>query len=147
MSTDIAADHPDALCLYEKEQRDAWLAATRDLLEWYEQHPNFPAPVSDRRHLVYATSKAELLRLRRAAGFNEKTYSDRYVEFHRKFGAGVEIQLYTAKENTCKLVKVGERVVPAKAELTIPARPASVEDVYEWQCDEPLLADHADKAE
>ena len=48
---------------------------------------------------------------------------------------GLTVAVRTGRGVFCERVKVGRKVVPAE-----PARPRRTEDVYEWQCADPIAA-------
>lgn len=102
------------------------------------EHPDLDAVVSEQKINVYLP---DLAKYARSIGTCEKVHEDRYYNLRKSFGK-VTVDFFAMREEVCKRVKVGEKVVP---EHIIPARPEEVvpetkEDVYEWQCSESLLA-------
>jgi hypothetical protein len=93
----------------------------RLLADWYEQHPDMPAPEALR---VYSFgSDAEKVReIARALGTFDKDHRDAFLELSRRFGS-LRIDIIVHHEAVCTKRKVMKMV-----------------EVEEWDC-EPLLAD------
>lgn len=119
---------------YDQRDRDNFIATLKQLLDWYEQHPDMPAPPCKLNLGLYATSKDEFIELRRVCGLTDKWSGDDDIGFVKEMPYG-HLLLFTDKQHTCRRIKTGERIVPEQ-----PAQPARIEPVYEWVCDEPLLA-------
>lgn len=125
---------------YEQQVRVEFISMLRQLADWYEARPNMMAPCVDTFRL-YSCTKPEFLALRREAGLSVKDMDGDYVKFTMPLPGDWKFQLYTNKKHTCQRVKVGTQIIKAKPEVLLPAEPEKVIDVYEWQCDEPLLAE------
>lgn len=87
---------------------------------------------------VVCSTLDQLVAAARTGGRWEKLDQGSYFTVRRSFGP-VNLDFFIAREKVCRRVVVDtiehpERVVPASVV------PASVEEVVEWVCDEPLLA-------
>lgn len=54
----------------------------------------------------------------------------------KKFSDGIELEVYIARELTCKKIVKGAKVVPARPAVTYPATPERTEEIVEWECPE-----------
>lgn len=117
---------------YRQEFREQFIVGIREFADWLEAHPGVPAP--DQAFNVYAYTKEDFLEWRRAAGISDKTADANFIIWRKMFGP-IQFDINCNKEKTCRKVKTGERTLPAE-----PAKPERIEEVYEWVCDEPLLA-------
>jgi hypothetical protein len=102
------------------------------LADFLDAHPEID--LSFATHNVYLSSRESLAALARIGGWT-KNYSDNYFTLRREFSGEVQLDVYTERDSVCRKVVTGTRVVPAQ-----PATEERVEDVFEWVCDEPLLA-------
>lgn len=138
--------------LDEKAQakHNAYIDGLRGLADFYETHPNLPAPVCTTEAVILPNSKQELAALARAAGSLEKTeYCDGYFLLKKDFGP-IVFRLLVEKSKTCERVKVGEDIIPAEPEhvvpehtvpeAVIPAKPERVIEKFEWKCPPSILA-------
>ena len=127
--------------LTDKQRTDKadFIQAMREQLDWLESKPDLRRPLSTLQFDWFADTKEEYLELRRAAGVNAKLDRGPYLSFSLPFRRNNIAFINIEKEKTCKRVKVGTK--------TVAATPEREEDVYEWQCDEPLLAVTAITAE
>jgi hypothetical protein len=128
---------------FDQERRDNFIAGMRKLLDWMEDHPNMPAPSSMDTANIYAITKERLIQLRRDCGLRDKLHEDPtydYAGFKKEFSPEVRLHLFVKREEVCRRVQVGEKVVPATPETIVRAREQTVETVYAWQCDDPLLS-------
>lgn len=126
------------------ERRNVYLSGLREFIAWYEARPNMPAPYGSTEALFASScwTPQETAALIREAGsvdkIGEKT-SD-YSHVVKRFPGDCQWRMIIDKEKTCRRVKVSDRVIEAVPERIIPAEPERVEEVFEWKCDEPLLA-------
>lgn len=124
----------------------------RLIAEFYDEHPDFPAPLSQNITIPLwgKDAKEKLASAARAlAPCRKKVSNGIYPTFdlERAFG-GLTLNVYTQRENVCEKVVVGEALVPAHVIPAQPAREATpeqvieerVEPIYEWHCSS-LLAD------
>lgn len=125
----------------QQHERTEFIAGLREMADWYESRPELRAPDYIDPFTFFARNKEHFLELRRAADLHHKEEScGEWLCFNKRCRGKVRLQITIEKEKTCRRVKVGERVLPAVPEHTVPAQPERVEEVYEWRCDEPLLA-------
>lgn len=114
----------------------------RLLADFLKEHPTLPQPTlysfmdGALFHLDRNTAKEQL----RSIGEFEKNYSDDAFIAKKKLG-GRALEFHMEREAICKKVVTGTRVVPehyvAGTEGFI--KPESIEEIVEWQCDEPIL--------
>lgn len=52
----------------------------------------------------------------------------------------MSLYIFAVKARVCRRVKVGTRIIPDQPEKVTPAIPEHEEPIYEWTCDEPILA-------
>lgn len=122
------------------DPRMEFIAGLRELVDWYEAHPECRPPHSCSVDL-FAHSKEEFIEMRRQAGCQEKATVGDWMIFRKDFRGNVRIDINISKENTCERVKVGTRIIPAQPArvIELEAAPEKVEDVYEWKCPEAIL--------
>ena len=94
---------------------------------------------------VFARSKEQFVAQMRFLGSAAKLEGNAYLTIQKKFSRNVVIELNCQREKVCERVQVGERVIPAEPErtvpeITIPAKPETREPIFEWQCPDSLLA-------
>jgi len=126
---------------YQQNRRDEFIAGIRGLIEWMESHPDMPAPSSMDTGNIFTWSKEELTRLRRDCGLHDKMFSEYFAGFEHKFSNEVKLHLVIERDKVCRRVRVGEKVIPASPETVVPAKEETIEPLYEWKCDDALLAD------
>ena len=80
-------------------------------------------------------------------GACRKSQFDKYLNADRMFG-DLCLQVTIPHKKVCQRVKTGTRIIRAKPEVTIAAKPEEilpaeqerVEDIYEWKCPDSFLA-------
>ena len=85
------------------------------------------------RLLLYRFTREELQRTVRALGRGIKEDDDRWAGVTRQFGGGVSVYAYTSREQVCRKVVTGTKVIPAHV------IPEHTVELVEWEC-EPILA-------
>lgn len=118
----------------EKTWRQQFVAGLRELADFYEQHECVPEFVSILNGFV--DTAEQLVAARRALGARKKELhgiSDELIGFTRSFGP-LNLTIIAKREEVCQRVKVGEKIIPARPERTLPAEPEKREPVYEWEC-------------
>jgi hypothetical protein len=85
-------------------------------------------------------SAEQFRQVAREAGKLEKKGSGDYFYLRKEFTPRVYIDFNQRRDQICERVKVGEKIIPATPEMTIPARPEKVEEIFEWKCPPSLLA-------
>lgn len=91
---------------------------------------------------AYVWNKEEFANQVRVMGTGEKAVHGNDLHFSKKFGS-IELAIFSDRETVCDRVQVGEKIIPAQEEVTIPAKtipaqPERIEPIYEWKCN-PLL--------
>lgn len=128
-----------------KHQREL-VEGLRALADFIEQHPELPItyPSQTFTHWLYdesdgRTAKEQMATAARAMGNASKVYTGSYFDLRKKFGKHITLEFTANRENICKRVVTGHKLVPAKL---VPEKmtPARIEEEVEWVCDEPLLA-------
>lgn len=115
----------------ETAQRQRFIESIRKAADFLEQFPEIP--VRTVANLFVPCNDPSEVRgkgyglLRKIAG------SDTFY-FIKDFGNQVELNFTLKRDQICKKVKVGEKIVAATEEKTIPATPEHVEEIFEWQC-------------
>lgn len=134
----ITSDGTVELTEYELKERQETIAGLRELLECLENGyavvPNYAS------FLIPATSREELLAIRAAYHLPSKDTSTGNFAFEREFRGGVKLRTYAPRETVCQRVKVGTKVMPATPEVTLPAKPERVEEIYDWICPDSILS-------
>jgi hypothetical protein len=129
---------------YKREQREQLIAGLRDVLEYLESHPDIAPSMATTCLNLWASSKEEFLTLRRKTGASEKVtwgLNDERLALRKHFRGGFYLDVNVDKEQTCQKVQVGTKVSPAHDEIKIPAKPETIEPVYDWICPDSFLAD------
>jgi hypothetical protein len=126
----------------------------RDLLAFVESNDDFEftpgdfAPAVELNYPTWYLSKpadrapvvAELTRRLVRFGKVEKQYSNDFAWIRLNFGQQVRFSISTMRETICERVVVGRKVIPAQAEVVIPAKPETTVDEVEWRCHPVLTA-------
>lgn len=128
---------------HEQQRRADFIRGLRDLADWYDSRPGLVAPYipAEAFFIDHSFGRDELAAFVREVGSVRKV-SDKHsddIALTRDFGPLVRFRLMIDKEKTCKRVKVGTKVVPAKPALEV--------DVYEWECGESILGSLSPDAE
>ena len=95
--------------------------------------PLFPSMVA------FVPGASELASVAKALGQAYKATLPAWFSVGRKFGP-ISFEISARRENVCRRVVTGTREVP---ETVVPATtiPAHVEEIFEWECPESLLAE------
>jgi hypothetical protein len=119
----------------------------RELADFLEAYPE-SINGYDNVELVTMPSRSASEIARAGYGRMEKEPQGEYYRLHRKFSGKVELVFLFRRENACKRVKVGTKVIPATEDTVIPEKiipaefipgsPEQIVDVYDWECP-PLL--------
>ena len=85
--------------------------------------------------------KAQLRRAARGMGSAEKSYVSTMFKLVKTFGNGtVQLKFEAPREKVCTKKVVSTRTIPKRVFVEIPNETEEVEDVVEWDCNDPLLA-------
>jgi hypothetical protein len=87
-----------------------------------------------------ATQKSVLTDLVKRLGHAKKDYTEGFVNIDRRFGDHVRLHISAERQTVCERIVVGQRIVPAHDEYTVPAEPEKTVDIVEWKC-APILAE------
>ena len=125
----------------KKEQFVKELRELANFVEGSEFGDDFK--VSNQTFHLFCHSKDEFKKRVKALGNFEKS-ADLWLNATKRFGDFISFQVTIMRDIVCKKVKVGTKIVPAQEEKVIPeqiipAKPESVEDVYEYKCPESFL--------
>ncbi len=120
--------------------KQRFVRTLREVAEYIESRPfDEDLQFIDPDFYVHCTDKNQFGEAAAAAGNFEKSSDGEYLHATINFGY-TKFQIEIAKEFSCRRVKVGEKVIPATEEHTVPAEPERVEDVYKYECPESFLA-------
>jgi hypothetical protein len=72
------------------------------------------------------------------SGRKEKIFNDWQFLAKREFAGGVTLKVSTTREGVCKKVLTGNKIIHAARTDYIPE---TVEEEFEWVCDDPILKD------
>ena len=111
--------------------RQSFIDSLRRLANFLEDHPAVTTPRFVNIN-AFVKSKEELLKTARAATWT-KNYVQNWFSLKRQFGPHLSYEVNAGREEVCRKIVTGTRVVPAR-----PAEPERTEEIYEWACD-PLL--------
>ena len=111
-------------------ERTAFIQALRDCANFYKQRPGIQAPAYVELN-VFLNTKEEIAAHARLAAW-EKVYKDSFFLLRRRFGDRFCLEMNIQRDEVCRKVVTGTRVVPATEERTV--------EIVEWVCDEPVLA-------
>lgn len=122
----------------ELTAQQKYSAGLRELADWYDAHPEAPAPYRVIPSVWFQATPEQM----RAIGEGEKDYSQDNLFQFIVTGEHFKLEFYTSRARVCEKKVVGyreipERVLPATPETVIPA---SREEIVEWECKESLLA-------
>lgn len=132
------------------KEQEQLVAGLRALADFIEDNIELPAPnitIGNRIHKwddkTYerddAATKAEMARLARLTKPVEKVYLD-YGDFKlvKTFSPPVKLTYVCSREAVCTRVQTGTRQV--EEYITVKTGHTVDEPVYEWECEDPLLA-------
>lgn len=114
------------------------VAGLVELAEFLKKHPQ--VIVQCPTFYIFPKTKEALLESVRGIGGAKKEISGNYFSFVKEFGP-VHLHWVVDREVVCERVKVGEEVIPARPEMTLPATPETVSAIYEWRCPESVLGE------
>jgi hypothetical protein len=128
-----------------------YVAALRELADFVERKPfpdtktsvwrNEPVALFDAPTLsMHVESAPEFGAICAAIGTFEKDRNEYSTGAIAKLSAGARVSVHTARQNVCKKIVVGTRVVPATEERVIEAEPEHEEEIVEWECPESFVA-------
>ncbi len=111
----------------------------RELADLYESVPDLPVTASTL--YIFTNNPRELRQAVLAFRPMKRSIDNKYINFRRRFGP-ITIEVTAQRENVCERIFVGEKIIPAKPAMTVPAQPEKhyaeepehTEAIYEWQC-------------
>lgn len=124
--------------------KQEYVAGLRELADFIENAP-FPdswqgawGEKSWEAHYIYLNTgtKEDFQKFVKALGTFEKTFSEYSSSAVKTLPSGIKITVSTDRQNICKKVVVGTRVIPAKEERTVieEAEPEREEEIVKWEC-------------
>ena len=102
----------------------------RLIADWYEAHPDIPIPQSNIGVYGVEETREEAARIAEALRPCRKAWNGDFFNLEREF-EGLTLKFVFMRSAVCTQRVVGTRVIPAT--------PASVVEVVEWDCDLSLL--------
>lgn len=141
--------------------RAEFTTGLRDLADWFDQHPEMDLPyeATPGHHsggVRFSIGVLETFEpdddlpgrfaeaVKALGGARTKDVDDGYMRVTRKFGPGVNVEVWAARNKVCEAVVVGTETV-IENEIVKPAETRRVEkqrDVIEWRC-APVLSPEA----
>ncbi len=140
-------------------ERSEFTNGLRDLADWFDQHPEIDLPYEAKPShpcggvtfsigIQKLTTPADstvpdafAAAVKALGGARTKDADDAYMRVARRFGPGVNVKIWAAREQVCEAVVVGTETV-IEDEVVTPAVTRRVEkerDVIEWRC-APVIA-------
>lgn len=118
----------------------------RSLANFLEDRPTLR--LSKNFDIYTCVSPEEMKDIVRMCGTIEKKVENSTFDVVKRIG-GIKLTWFTSRENVCKRIKVGEKIVPAQEARTIEieAKPETVEAIYKWECPDSLLRPDAEDNE
>lgn len=116
--------------------RQKMINGLRHIADALENNPLLPVPYFG-AGVTSVDGLAEMMAAGRAyGGFWKKETAGDEFQLRRQYASGLDLLIFTARENVCTRIVVGTKVVPAS---TLPARdevhlPERVEEIVEWHC-------------
>ena|SRR5437867_3780382 len=118
----------------ENEQEQKKIDGMRQMLDFFEQHPEIKLPYFYGPD-VYFDKPADLFPVIEACGKLEKHFVGSSFYLRKTFDGGIHIDFNVARENICEKKVTGVRHVPASTYTT----EAHDEEIVEWSCPDSLL--------
>jgi len=118
--------------------RESFIQGLLDAASFFQTNPEIATPSS----LIinqWVESKDAMAVYARVAGGWQKEYWDTNFALRRVFSGGVVFDVNIQRDQVCKQVVTGKKVIPAEPAKLIPASPEREVDVTEWVCDEGSL--------
>lgn len=119
----------------EHERLDA-IQGLRDMADFFDANPRIPPPRWQTLN-VPCESREDLAELARMTSWT-KTYSEYYFALQKKFGGNLTLDVYVPREQVCRKVVTGTKVIPA-----VEAQPEREVEVTEWVCEDVALLEDA----
>ena len=121
-----------------ESERAVYVRGLRALADFVEAQTTLPVPCPTSLN-TFVSSKAELVAVVRTTGIRwTKDANGDYFYIRVLFEGGHYYDVNVARNQVCRKVVTGTRVVPATPERVV--------EEFEWVCDEPLLAPTIDEA-
>lgn len=132
-------------------KRLEYVAALRELADYIESH-ELPDTIEGYwSHQVNDTfgpmtlfintrNKRDFGTLCAGLGSFEKVVTDYSTGAEVKLPAGMKVHVSIGREQVCKRVVIGTKIVPAKEEKIIPAEPEHEVEIVKWECPESFIA-------
>ena len=119
--------------------KQGFVDGLREMADFVEGSDLDISTICNSTFFLFCQSKEDFARQSRALGTFKKESCGGYVNATKHFGR-LRLQVTAGHSLVCEKVKTGERVIPAKPEITTPAEPERVEETFEWKCPESFLA-------
>jgi hypothetical protein len=126
----MTTETPDPTYDYATAKRRAdFIDGLRKMADFFEQHPQIKTCSIDGNVFVERSELAALARL----GGGSKEYYDSWFALRRTFGEDVRLDINVSREQVCRKVVVGHKIVPAQPEREV--------EIVDWVCEESVLLD------
>lgn len=132
-------------------KRLEYVIALRELADYIENH-ELPDTIqgiwSDQAHEIFSTftlyinarTKKDFGTLCAELGSFEKVVTDYSTGAEVKLPTGMKVHVSIDRDQVCKRIVVGTKIVPATEEEIIPAQPEHEEEIVKWECPESFIA-------
>lgn len=145
-------------------ERAEFTAGLRAMADWFDQHPelNLPYEASSNHHAGGVRFSIGIQEefdyedddfvddlpgrfaeaVKALGGARKKDATDGYMRVTRKFGPGVNVEIWAARDKVCEAVVVGKKKVEVQ-QIVRPVETITVveeQDVIEWRC-APVLSE------
>ena len=143
---DRLQDEAHEVTAQDAKIRAELVSGLREFADWLEEKA--PIGLAGKITYVFASAdgvndKGKLTETVRAMGKSTKEYFGDSLYVKRSFGDGdrVDFTVTTSRENVCKKIKTGEKIIPAHVEPALPERLVAehVVEEFEWDCSDPIL--------
>lgn len=123
----------------EEHPNRAFIDGLRAMADFLVAHPlKKLSPSQD--FFCFFDTKEEIVEAIKGLGKVEKSFSDDWFFCIKQITPEITLRLCLRREQACKRIVKGTRVVAAKPERVLPAEPERVEEIVEWDCPPSILA-------
>lgn len=117
---------------------NALTAGLRRLADFLDANPNLCPAWSGHSVNLFPSDELWAEVIRSGHGL-KKVANGNYFSLVKDFGGNVTLEWNKNREQVCKRVKIGEKIIPAVPERIIPAQPETVVEEFDWVCPDSLL--------
>ena len=89
---------------------------------------------------VFGVTKEQLQIFAKVAGKVSKSAFESVFYLRKGFSGDIHLDFNAERDQVCKRVVVGTKLIPATSERIVPAQPEHEEEIVEWNCT-PVMAE------